>query len=436
MKKSQKQIAVVSAVLLSAPFFVHAGFLDTFLSDFNNVLSSFFGSNKTNVAPIAVAQVKQTNPYSTQTNTIITTNPQQKSFTILKVSGDTTAVSGSVPKKPFVFKVVDENNQPVSNVPLSFTISDKFSKVFLKSPTTDQNGLIEATWIAGRQPNETIDVVASLNGISGKLTLNTTTTEVKRPWGMSNTYILFDRPEQIVSDQVKGYKVTIIPGTEALGTYYEVMGFPGSYAGLQVSATGDKRVLYSTWDIDSLGDKGKARTLDPGSTSCVTFGGEGTGGSCSMPFIWQIGKPYEFTMTYQNGRDASGTSYADSTITIRDVESNRSYNLGTHRYAESIIVNQIYLFVEDFRRNTANCWDMPKRKLAVSNAQILKSDNTWVPLTTANVKLYNDDDKSFGCYNVNGGVETDSNNVKRWFMASADEVVANPYLDLRKVKLN
>ena len=60
MKKSQKQIAVVSAVLLSAPFFVHAGFFDTFLSDFNNVLSSFFGSNKTNVAPIAATQVKQT----------------------------------------------------------------------------------------------------------------------------------------------------------------------------------------------------------------------------------------------------------------------------------------------------------------------------------------------------------------------------------------
>nr|WP_174505588.1 DUF3472 domain-containing protein [Acinetobacter sp. Marseille-Q1620] len=305
----------------------------------------------------------------------------------------------------------------------------------MKSAKTDANGLVEATWVAGQQPSDTINVSASLNDRSGKLTLNTTTTEVKRPWGMSNTYMHFKRPGTIKLDNVKGYKVTVVLGTEALGTYYEVMGFPGSYAGLQVSATGEKRVLHSTWDIDELGEAGKAKTTDKGDTTCKTFGNEGTGASCSMPLSWQTGRAYEFAMTYKNGTNEDGSEYTDSTMTLTDVDANKTYNLGTHRYAKKISVDQIYLFVEDFKRDTANCWDMPKRKLSVTDAQIQQTDGTWTSINNAEISLYNGK-KDFECHNVNGGVEKDGNDKNRWFMASADEVVSNPYRNLKSVKLN
>lgn len=143
-------------------------------------------------------------------------------------------------------------------------------------------------------------VLATVHGVSAV-----------NPGGMASG--VFEFPAQGYNDMDFFFSIGADPHVTTIGVFWaQQFGFQnarnGGYLGLQTngslhgSAIG-KMAIYSIWDVHR-GEPGPGAAVE-------TFGGEGTGISLRLPFLWQQGHRYRFHLANQ------GSSWWG--LTIRDL---------------------------------------------------------------------------------------------------------------------
>ncbi len=142
------------------------------------------------------------------------------------------------------------------------------------------------------------------------------------------------------------------------GSYFCVIGFKCGYFGIQELYDGKKVAIFSIWDPgdpfdfgahpDEVDESMRTKNLYAGAGVAIKrFGGEGTGGQSMMPFDWKVGDTCRFAVHVRKDGDhrAAFTGYI-----YRNGAWFRMATFSTLQTKGDPSINDIYSFVEDFRR--------------------------------------------------------------------------------------
>lgn len=138
------------------------------------------------------------------------------------------------------------------------------------------------------------------------------------------------------------------------GSYFCVIGFSRGYSGIQELYDGKKMAIFSVWDSSSNTDPSEDKRVQVAysgkGVEVSRFGNEGTGGKTMMPLEWKLNEPVQFKMEAQ---DVDGTWTAYSCYV--KMNSSDWFHMATMKtIANGELLNGVYSFVEDFRRDGAS----------------------------------------------------------------------------------
>ncbi|HEX2549460.1 MAG TPA: DUF3472 domain-containing protein [Gammaproteobacteria bacterium] len=140
------------------------------------------------------------------------------------------------------------------------------------------------------------------------------------------------------------------------------------YAGLQTTGRG-KQAIFSIWNA-----------LAANGANCATFGGEGVGYNCKLPYNFEQGRTYRVRVARLAG-DSTGDWWG---AWVSDVQTKVETTIGFIKSpANSGLIKTSYLFDEYFL-NVANCNSMAYAKIGFNNltgnlGSVTPTFNRWVP---------------------------------------------------------
>nr|XP_022343786.1 uncharacterized protein LOC111136909 [Crassostrea virginica] len=138
------------------------------------------------------------------------------------------------------------------------------------------------------------------------------------------------------------------------GSYFCVIGFSRGYSGIQELGNGKKMAIFSVWDSDSNTDPSEEHRVQVTSSGegveVSRFGNEGTGGKSMMPLEWKLGEPVHFKMEASD-LDGVWTAYS---CYLKNGLSDWFHMATMKTIANGELLNGVYSFVEDFRRDGAS----------------------------------------------------------------------------------
>ena len=131
------------------------------------------------------------------------TDDQPRPQTLVKVSGDDQeGMSGEALPDPLIVEVRDQDNNPLPDVQVTFTVTAGYGELSEQSATTDANGQAEVTLTLGPFPNKnTVEV--SL-GIRTLATFNAVGVGMPTPRSMEGDYRTWQLPDDAIMRLGKG----------------------------------------------------------------------------------------------------------------------------------------------------------------------------------------------------------------------------------------
>ncbi|KAK3094649.1 hypothetical protein FSP39_004429 [Pinctada imbricata] len=161
---------------------------------------------------------------------------------------------------------------------------------------------------------------------------------------------------QLPQDTVTVYnQVTVLDSCR--GSYFCVIGFYRGYCGIQELRNGQKRVIFSVWDVEeNCSEENQVQVLYHGDGVQVSrFGGEGTGAKTMFPFDWCIGEPVKFKLTAAVDDDKKRSSFSCYVFMEEKME---WFHIATMKtLTNGCLIRGVYSFVEDFFRNRKSYHD-------------------------------------------------------------------------------
>lgn len=246
--------------------------------------------------------------------------------------------------------------------------------LFPQGETTDAQGIARALWVPGTSPQQWVTVARGTDSVrfSGQ--------SARRVNRANSVHLTMHVPG---GEPARGFRVEISPQDSTLHTYYQAIGFPGGYMGLQVN--GDlapfglpRQVHFAVWDSD----RKSAVLVDGAASICDSFGGEGTGIKCRFGYPWQTGGWYRFELEVLHG-----SASTDFTAFFTDVARGTRRKIATLRYADVSRTDNTYLFVEDFGPESPSCLQAGPRSMLIRNAEH-RIQSTWARFSTATFTQY------------------------------------------------
>jgi hypothetical protein len=167
------------------------------------------------------------------------------------------------------------------------------------------------------------------------------------------------------------------------GSYFMACGWNTGYFGIQELGNGRKVAIFSVWD-PTKGDDPKAVKLEDRvellhqgeGVRIRRFGGEGTGGQCTMDLPWTIGQTNRFLL--QATVSSNKTAYAGYIFLPekkwKHLVTFRTRTGGAH-------LKGLYSFIEDFRRDGKSVMDT--RRARFGNGWVKIPQGEYVPLAKA-----------------------------------------------------
>ncbi|XP_048746805.1 uncharacterized protein LOC125659241 [Ostrea edulis] len=172
---------------------------------------------------------------------------------------------------------------------------------------------------------------------------------MSHPSAARSVHLWFDLPKNVecVCNEVR---VT----DSQKGTYFCVIGFSRGYSGIQELYDGRKMAIFSVWDSQTNDDPSKDKrvqvTYSGEGVEVSRFGNEGTGGKSMMPWEWEVDEPVQFKLEAKKVDDL-WTAYA---CYIKNSASEWFHMATMKTITDGELLNGVYSFVEDFRRDGAS----------------------------------------------------------------------------------
>ena len=169
------------------------------------------------------------------------------------------------------------------------------------------------------------------------------------------------------------------------GSYFMACGWNTGYFGMQqLGSPTNKVVIFSVWDPTKGDDANKVpleqrvEVLYEGEGAKIRrFGGEGTGGQCLWPYLWETNETCKFVV--RATVDGDKTSYAgwffdNHAKTWRHLVTFRTRTGGKP-------LAGYYSFIEDFRRDGTSAGEV--RRARFGNGWVRGTKGEWVALNHA-----------------------------------------------------
>ncbi|AOK49307.1 MULTISPECIES: DUF3472 domain-containing protein [unclassified Burkholderia] len=249
---------------------------------------------------------------------------------------------------------VTNKGQPVSGCDVAWQPRGAGSAsgwLFPVNASTGADGVASAWWIAGSGGAQT--AVASIRRFDG-------TAQSVAIGGSAQPHRTRANSVHLNYQQASGwtaFSVDVTPEALAPTTYWEAIGWPGAYTGIQsVDGKQNGLVLFSVWDAN--GKSPQIIAKGPG-VSCTQFGGEGTGYKCSKSHAPVAGRTYRFMASIA---PVAGQNQTDYSVWFTDTSTNVRELIATLRYQKSLqSANFANSFVEDWATQGASCLDATQR---------------------------------------------------------------------------
>ncbi|ORY40951.1 hypothetical protein BCR33DRAFT_826819 [Rhizoclosmatium globosum] len=242
--------------------------------------------------------------------------------------------------------------QPWCTVNWSPRASSNFSSgwVYPIRQYTDQTGSVTASWMAGSAYYQYLDVsILRDDGTSDKMTISGI--GLPHATRSNSIHVTWKTP---VWDM---FSVDLTPHSWPPTTYYEAIGINNAYCGIQ-----SQTILFSIWEY---GGKNPVVLSQHKNATCGSFGGEGTGIHCQLPYKPSVNVTYTFKMSVK----AAPGNLQDYTLTVTDQGSNQTFDIATMRYQSSQNNSGAYGFVEDWAESQPSCLQSKQRSVTFSNVK-------------------------------------------------------------------
>ena len=170
------------------------------------------------------------------------------------------------------------------------------------------------------------------------------------------------------------------------GSYFMACGWNTGYFGMQqLGSPTNTVVIFSVWDPTKGNDANKVpleqrvEVLHEGTGARIKrFGGEGTGGQCLWPYLWETNEPCRFAVrTTVEGEKTSyaGWFFDNKAAVWRHLVTFRTRTGGK-------FLRGYYSFIEDFRRDGKSVNEV--RKARFGNGWVRDLKGEWISLRRAN----------------------------------------------------
>ncbi|KAJ3076909.1 hypothetical protein HDU98_011005 [Podochytrium sp. JEL0797] len=266
-------------------------------------------------------------------------------------------------------RVVSATGTPVSNCTVTWTPQSGNTKTLTNglaypaAPSTNKTGFASAYWMAGTSANQTLVASISLpDGNSSSVSVSgsafphsTRSNSIHVTWGAP------------VWDQ---FSVSLTPHSWPATTYYAAIGIHNAYCGIQ-----NQIILFSIWSVKGLNPVVLSQHAN---VTCKSFGGEGTGTQCKLPYVPKVNATYTFLMSVV---PAPG-GLQDYSLQVTDSSTGQTFPIATMRYQSSQNNTGVYGFVEDWYAPGANCFLADQRSVTYSNVTY-RANGKWNVAETA-----------------------------------------------------
>lgn len=180
------------------------------------------------------------------------------------------------------------------------------------------------------------------------------------------------------------YNEVVVEQTTA-GSYFMACGWNTGYFGMQqLDSPTNKVILFSVWDPTEGDDASKVpleqrvEVLHEGEgTKIKRFGGEGTGGQCFWPYLWETNETCRFMVRATVAGDK--TSYAGWFFDNHAKSWRHLVTFRTRTGGKPL--RGYYSFIEDFRRDGKSVNEL--RRARFGNGWVRDGQGNWVSLNRA-----------------------------------------------------
>jgi hypothetical protein len=171
------------------------------------------------------------------------------------------------------------------------------------------------------------------------------------------------------------------------GSYFMACGWNTGYFGIQqLGAPDQKVVIFSVWDPTTGDDPQRVKAEDRvevlyegQDVRLKRFGGEGTGGQCLAPLVWEIGETLCFLMRAEV--QDQKTAY---TAWVRRKTKSEWWKLATFRTRTGgKKLSGYYAFIEDFRRDGQSVQETRRARFGNSWVRTSPDVRGWKAVGTA-----------------------------------------------------
>jgi hypothetical protein len=169
------------------------------------------------------------------------------------------------------------------------------------------------------------------------------------------------------------------------GSYFMACGWNTGYFGMQeLSSSTNKVVIFSVWDPTKGDDASKVppeqrvEVLHEGAGTKVTrFDGEGTGGKCMWPYLWETNETCRFAV--RAPVEGEKTSYEGWFFDGRQRAWKHLVTFRTRTGGKPL--RGLYSFIEDFRRDGRSASEL--RRARFGNGWLRSIKGEWISLNRA-----------------------------------------------------
>ncbi|TGB30602.1 DUF3472 domain-containing protein [Burkholderia thailandensis] len=262
--------------------------------------------------------------------------------------------------------------------------------LFPASASTDANGTAAAWWVAGNGGAQT--AVASIRRFDGTVQQVAFNGSARPHATRANSIHL---NYQQASDWT-AFSVDVTPEALAPTTFWEAIGWPGAYTGLQsIDGKQNGLVLFSVWDANGKSPQIVAK--GPG-VSCTQFGGEGTGYKCFKSHAPVAGRTYRFMASIA---PVAGQNQTDYSVWFTDTSTNVRELIATLSYQKAVrSANYANSFIEDWATQGASCLGATQRAGQYGNVWAFdRASARWVEVKKATTSAVYTPDHNEICSN-------------------------------------
>lgn len=301
--------------------------------------------------------------------------PPQIKMAMSKVTPDPNTANYSLMMYPqkFIVKILDQSGKPIAGQAVNW-VANGNGWAIPSSTKTTTDGTAQVNWVPGYGVAPQLTATASNSQGATTITYNG---QLKADVVIDDSKIPSTSSDESWQPQGNtGIARDVTPLSEPAGTYYATMVWDVGYTGIQRTGSDfDRQIQFSVWDQQGV----PASIVKPGTSVCSNFGHEGSGVRCSNTYPWEINKTYRFEMTTETVVPGS----TDITVYFIDVASGSRLFIATLRHAGQTNMQFANSFVEDFKRDSVGCQNVPERRAIFSNTQIRKG-SLWVaaPVTS------------------------------------------------------